>query len=67
FGENIGAITSSVFSLTTQITDYHDELDKLIIEYKNNNNPLDDIEKCFDTGLSTQARSYVISKLAVKG
>ena len=38
-----------------------------IIEYKNNNNPLDDIEKCFDTGLSTQARSYVISKLAVKG
>ncbi|WP_423258721.1 hypothetical protein, partial [Escherichia coli] len=65
--ENIGAITSSVFSLTTQITDYHDELDKLIIEYKNNNNPLDDIEKCFDTGLRTQARSYVISKLAVKG
>ncbi|MEX2952159.1 hypothetical protein AB4K01_13280 [Serratia fonticola] len=66
FGENIGTITSSVFSLTTQITDYHNELDKLIDEYYGQTNALKMIEKYFDSGLSMQARAYVISKLAVK-
>ncbi|CAI1656671.1 Predicted ATP-binding protein involved in virulence [Serratia quinivorans] len=66
FGENIGAITSSVFSLTTQVTDYHNELDKLVMEYRDSNNALDMIEKCFDEGLSIQARAYIMSKLAIK-
>lgn len=66
FGENIGLITSSVFSLTSQITDYHSELDNLIREYKNKTDALQLIEKCFDDGMSMQARAYVISKLAIK-
>lgn len=66
FGENIGAITSSVFSLTTQVTDYHNELDKLVMEYRSRENALNKIEECFDEGLSIQARAYIMSKLAIK-
>lgn len=67
FGENIGSITSSVFSLTTQVTDYHNELDKLIKEYRSRPNALELIETCFEQGLSIQARAYIMSKLATKG
>lgn len=67
FGENIGTITSSVFSLTTQVTDYHNELDKLIKSFCKHENALDIIEECFDEGLSVQARAYIMSKLAAKG
>ena len=66
FGENIGSITSAVFSLTSQVTDYHDELDKLIKTYKSRDNAIELIESCFDQGLSIQARSYILSKLATK-
>lgn len=66
FGENIGSITSAVFSLTSQVTDYHDELDKLIQAYKPHDNAIEFIENLFDQGLSIQARSYILSKLAVK-
>lgn len=66
FGENIGSITSAVFSLTSQVTDYHDELDKLIKAYKDHDNAIEIIESFFDLGLSIQARSYVMSKLATK-
>ena len=66
FGENIGSITSAVFSLTSQVTDYHDELDKLIENYKVYDNAIEFIESCFDQGLSIQARSYILSKLATK-
>ncbi|MFQ6255984.1 AAA family ATPase [Yersinia enterocolitica] len=67
FGENIGAITSSVFSLTTQVTDYHNELDKLVKLFSKHENALDRIEACFDEGPSVQARAYIMSKLAAKG
>lgn len=66
FGENIGSITSAVFSLTSQVTDYHDELDKLIINYKAHDNAIEFIESCFEQGLSIQARAYILSKLAAK-
>lgn len=66
FGENIGSITSTVFSLTSQVTDYHDELDKLIKTYQAHDNAIELIESCFDQGLSLQARSYILSKLAIK-
>ncbi|MFM0307513.1 AAA family ATPase [Paraburkholderia sp. RL17-383-BIF-A] len=61
FGENIGILTSSVFNLTSEITDFNETLRKLARQMQN----LDQIEELFETGgLSLQARAYVMSVLA---
>jgi predicted ATPase len=66
YGENIGLITSSVFNLSSDITDYHTELDKIIeniVPPKNTTKSIIDmIEDLFDGDLSMQARAYILSK-----
>lgn len=60
FGESIGLITSEVFGLNAETTDYHSVLDKLIETYPNQR----DIESLFLNGhMSHQARAYVMSRL----
>ena len=59
FGENVGAITSEIFGLHVESTDYHDVLLKLAIKFKS----LEVIESLFGFGLSLQARAYVMSLL----
>jgi ABC-type lipoprotein export system ATPase subunit len=70
FGENVGILTQLAFGLTSDITDYHDTLDRLVTAYTDeiygNNGPekqLELIEQHFPDGLSMQARSYILSKL----
>lgn len=61
FGENVGALTSEVFGLNSEVTDYHTILDDLVSEYES----LQPIEALFGpSGLSLQARAYVLSRLA---
>lgn len=61
FGENIGILTSSVFNLTSEVTDFNETLRKLARQVQN----LDQLEALFETGgLSLQARAYVMSVLA---
>lgn len=58
FGENIGMVTSEVFGLNSEVTDFHTTLDKLV----KGCNSLDEIEVLFENGgLSLQARAYVMS------
>ncbi len=61
FGENISTLTTEVFGLNSQTTDFYKTLDKLIFAFKN----IDSINEIFAPyGLSSQARAYVRSKLA---
>lgn len=61
FGESIGIITAQVFGMQSDVTDFHDVLDRLVVKYKS----LDKIEEKFLGGvMSSQARAYVMSKLA---
>lgn len=63
FGENIGAITDEVFRLNSEVTDYHQILQKIVKRCKT----LENIEILFgEHGLSMQARAYVMSLLASK-
>jgi predicted ATPase len=70
FGENIGAITTAVFALSTDVTDYHDVLDKMIAGYglfiRTPEEIMAAIEKVFQEDLSMQARAYLRSKLFTK-
>lgn len=71
FGENISAITSHVFSLSSDITEFHYVLDNVMEEYTSSNKyddneVLEEIEKLFDGSLSSQARAYTMSYLASK-
>jgi hypothetical protein len=60
FGENVGALTSEVFGLNSENTDFYAMLDLLIV----NKRDLDRIEKYFEPfGLSLQARAYVMTRL----
>ncbi|MEC5407569.1 AAA family ATPase [Paraburkholderia sp. MPAMCS5] len=64
FGENIGLLTSNVFSLTSQVTDFNDTLSKLALQTRD----LQKIEALFaEGGLSVQARAYVMAVLARQG
>lgn len=64
FGENIGLLTSNVFSLTSQVTDFNDTLHKLALQTRD----LGKIEALFaEGGLSVQARAYVMAVLAQQG
>jgi predicted ATPase len=61
FGENVGMLTSEVFGMNSDATDFHKILDQMVTGLKN----LEVIEKIFEPhGLSNQARAYVMSKLA---
>ncbi|TGD57516.1 AAA family ATPase [Flavobacterium humi] len=65
FGENIGIITSHIFGLSSDLTDYHAELDSVISgsTAKNSKEGLEKIEALFGGQLSFQARAYVLSQL----
>ena len=70
FGENIGALTSEVFGVNSEVTDFHHILDTALDAYAalNLGSALDRIEEqCAPHGLSLQARAYVMSRLASKG
>jgi predicted ATPase len=63
FGENTGTITYSVFGLSAETTDFHAHLDRLVETFK----ALEPIEALFPSGLSHQARAYVMTRLAAEG
>jgi len=62
FGENVGLLTYEAFGLTAASTDFHEALDLLV----RSNEDIEEIEKLFTNGLSSQARAYVLSELAAK-
>lgn len=64
FGENIGIITSHIFGLSSDLTDYHTELDKISDSFSGTfEEKMNLIEQLFDGKLSLQARTYITSKL----
>ncbi|WP_244997593.1 AAA family ATPase [Pseudomonas viridiflava] len=64
FGESIGLITSEVFGLNPEATDYHRVLDDLIHRIDDQDD-LEDLEDLFLQGqMSHQARSYSMSRRA---
>lgn len=70
YGENLSTITNLVFSLSGDYTEFHKELDSIITEYialnnsKDVNAIIDYVDTLFNHGLSMQARSYIMSKIA---
>lgn len=65
FGENIGIITSHIFGLSSELTDYHYELDKIVHSIKDSSvNKMEKIEELFEGKMSLQARAYIMSKLS---
>ena len=63
FGESIGTLTTEVFEFFPKATDYHKVLRELVERLDN----IDEIERLFgDSGLSMQARAYVLSLFALK-
>ena len=72
YGENIGTITSHIFGLSSEITSFHSELDKIIEYYSTSwhskdtyDKILNNLEQLFDNELSMQARAYIQSQLLV--
>lgn len=60
FGENVGILTSEVFGMNSEVTDFHKILDKMVTGLKS----IAAIEAKFEPhGMSNQARAYVMSKL----
>lgn len=68
FGENLAMITSEVFFLNSNSTDYHKILDILVEWAKTKETivkgQIELIENCFTKGLSSQARAYIFMQLA---
>ncbi|WP_429333157.1 AAA family ATPase [Paraburkholderia sp. 35.1] len=63
FGENIGILTSNVFNLTSEVTDFTATLRQLADQIQD----IEEIEALFELGgLSLQARAYVMSVQASK-
>ncbi|WPZ34520.1 AAA family ATPase [Thalassobaculum sp. OXR-137] len=62
FGENLGVLTYDIFGLTVADTDFHEVLNLLV----KGTEEIEEIDTLFDPGLSTQARAYILSKLAMK-
>lgn len=60
YGESIGEITNEIFGLSTEVTDFHKTLNALVEAGM----PLERIEGMFKTGLSLQARAFVMTLLA---
>lgn len=73
FGENLASITSHVFSLSTEVTDFHSELDEVVNSLRSSINVPSDsvltkiIEDLFDGEVSMQARAYIMSLLVSQG
>lgn len=65
FGENIGIITSHIFGLSSDLTDFHTELDQVISSNRRGTPKeiLEKIEVLFEGQLSFQARAYILSQL----
>ncbi|MBW3499925.1 AAA family ATPase [Janthinobacterium sp. NKUCC08_JDC] len=60
FGESIGLITSQVFGMESNATDFHRALDLLITKFKD----MEKIENLFKDGImSQQGRAYVLSRM----
>jgi len=70
FGENVGLITSQVFDLTSDVTDYHEVLDSLLKQdyrnFYNYGNSITNLEKCLGGQLSNQTYMYLINKIHSK-
>lgn len=72
YGENLSTITNIVFSLSGDYTQFHKELDDIVTHYTtlNKNDDIktifNKVDNLFTHGLSAQARSYVMSKIANK-
>jgi len=62
YGESLGEITIEVFGLGAEATDFHKTLAALVERGLS----LDHIERLFRTGLSLQARAFVMTLLAGK-
>ncbi|WP_165823648.1 AAA family ATPase [Metarhizobium album] len=62
FGENVGLLSYDAFGLTAAATDFHETLDLLV----RSGEEFSEIEALFTNGLSSQARAYVLAKLASK-
>jgi predicted ATPase len=56
FAENVGLLTRQIFNLNSSATDYEGVLTNLAARHT-----LDEIERMFPTGLSSQGRSLVLS------
>ncbi|HAL83105.1 MAG TPA: hypothetical protein DCO83_13450 [Mucilaginibacter sp.] len=70
FGENTGLLTSTAFGLSSEVSDYHHTLDKVINALTDKIMPvltpeqlLKEIENTFDGELSMQATAYILSKI----
>lgn len=64
FGENVGLLTNEVFGLTSQVTDFHNVLNRLIERHLS----IEAIDELFEPyGLSFRARAYIMSQLPDKG
>jgi predicted ATPase len=59
FAENIGTITSEIFELTGNITDYH----SILAQIAARSDTIEQIEQLFDGSLSMQGRAFVMSQL----
>lgn len=60
FGENVGMLTSEVFGMNSDVTDFHKILDQMVFSLKS----VSAIEEKFlPHGMSNQARAYVMSKI----
>ena len=70
FGENTGLITSQIFDLTSNITDYHDVYDSLLKQIYYKKWSYDDafsiIEECLGGQLSNQSYFYLKNKINSK-
>jgi predicted ATPase len=62
FAENIGNVTSDVFGLTSEVTDFH----KILHHLATMHSSIDQVEQLFDRGLSPQARAYLMTVFAKK-
>ena len=60
FGENIGILTYDTFGLTASSSDFHLALDQLADGLRS----VEQVDSVFSPGLSSQARAYVLGRLA---
>jgi predicted ATPase len=63
FGENIGILTYDAFGLTASSSDFHQILDLLADSLQS----VEVIDAIFSPSLSSQARAYVLARLAARG
>lgn len=62
FGENIGLLTYDTFGLTASSSDFHLALNQLADGLRS----VEEIDPIFSPGLSSQARAYVLARLATR-